>query len=646
MATKIAIEVDVKTKDAASEIDELKQQMEDLQATTKELKSKMEAGFKAGEKGAESASKGMKGFGSSIGTVLKSLGLIAIAAEVFNFIKDLLMKNQKVADALGVVFKTIEVLFNEMFKAVEPLGKAIMDAFENPQQAIKDLITGVFNRFITSIKGIGVVAEGVGIQIKGAFTLDWDEVQRGLQQTAQAVAQVVSGYDIEQQHAFVDGIVGAGTAAFDTATRIQELTNEVKLAEAQQQLLLFQYQREAELQRQIRDDVSKTIEERQEANIRLGGILDEQATEEKKLFDKRKELAVLELSINEESVDAQIEVINSEKELADLRERITGQRSEQLTNANSLIAENVALLKEQKKAAEEEAQAEADAAYAIAEAKIAAEDLLEAYKAERESMSAEEMMQAEINAALAAEELKFQAAVNAATEMGILQEEIDQLELDRIDERLRLENEIRAKYAEQEIALEEQIAKDKKAIQDKSNTDAIKAEVDLKNAKIQAAQSTANALGQIAGFLEQQGEAGVQAAKGFAIAELAINTAMAISAAIAGATGAAATPPTPATPFLQVAYIASMVGSVVSAVAQAQNILGGVPGPSGGNITGGVSAPAAPSVSTLATSTTEITNADAAQMAPVQAFVVESQLSGSQENVQQIQNQATFGTSG
>ena len=646
MATKIAIEVDVKTKGATSEIDELKQQMEDLQATTKELKSKMEGGFKSAEKGAESASKGMKGFGSSIGTVLKSLGLIAIAAEVFNFIKDLLMKNQKVADALGVVFKTIEVLFNEMFKAVEPLGKAIMDAFENPQQAIKDLITGVFNRFITSIKGIGVVAEGVGIQIKGAFTLDWDEVQRGLQQTAQGLVQVATAMDIEQQNAFVDGIVGAGTAAFDTATRIQELTNEVKLAEAQQQLLLFQYQREAELQRQIRDDVSKTIEERQEANIRLGGILDEQATEEKKLFDKRKELAVLELSINEESVDAQIEVINSEKELADLRERITGQRSEQLTNANSLIAENVALLKEQKKAAEEEAQAEADAAYAIAEAKIAAEDLLEAYKAERESMSAEEMMQAEINAALAAEELKFQAAVNAATEMGILQEEIDQLELDRIDERLRLENEIRAKYAEQEIALEEQIAKDKKAIQDKSNTDAIKAEVDLKNAKIQAAQSTANALGQIAGFLEQQGEAGVQAAKGFAIAELAINTAMAISAAIAGATGAAATPPTPATPFLQVAYIASMVGSVVSAVAQAQNILGGVPGPSGGNITGGVSAPAAPSVSTLATSTTEITNADAAQMAPVQAFVVESQLSGSQENVQQIQNQATFGTSG
>jgi hypothetical protein len=53
-------------------------------------------------------------------------------------------------------------------------------------------------------------------------------------------------------------------------------------------------------------------------------------------------------------------------------------------------------------------------------------------------------------------------------------------------------------------------------------------------------QATANALGQIAGFLEQQGEEGVVAAKAFAVAELAINTAVAISTAIAGATAAAA----------------------------------------------------------------------------------------------------------
>jgi hypothetical protein len=100
---------------------------------------------------------------------------------------------------------------------------------------------------------------------------------------------------------------------------------------------MLQYQREAELQRQIRDDVSLTIEERQAANKALGEILDEQSQEELKLANKRLELALLEQSINKDSIDAEIEVINARKEIADINERITGQRSEQLTNENSLL---------------------------------------------------------------------------------------------------------------------------------------------------------------------------------------------------------------------------------------------------------------------------------------------------------------------
>ena len=643
MATKIAVEVDVKTKDAAAEIDDLKEQMEELKATTDDLKKKMEGGFKSAEKGAEGASKGMKGFGASIGNVLKSLGLIAIAAEVFTFIKDLLMKNQKVADLLGIAFKTIEVLFNQLFQAVQPLGDALMDAFENPQQALEDLWEAIKTNFLNRIKGIGVAAQAVGKQIEGAFSLDWDMVKEGMQQYGQALVQVGTGLDIEQQNAFVNGIVDAGSAALDTATRIQELTNEVKLAEAQQQLLLFQYQREAEIQRQIRDDVSLTIEERQAANARLGAILDEQAEEELKLADKRLELALLEQSVNKDSVDAEVEVINARKEIADINERITSQRSEQLNNENSLKLEGIQISKDRIKQLQEEAEAERNAAFKIAEAKIAADQLLEAYLAERQPMSREEMIQKEIDDALAAEEAKFQAAVAAAQQMGVLEEEIDNLETARIDERMRIENEIRAKYGDERIALEKSINDQIAADAAEAAAEQIKEEEELKKAKIQAAQSTANALGQIAGFLEQQGEAGVAAAKAFAVAELAINTAVAISTAIAGATQAASAGG-PAAPYLQVAYIASMVGAVVGAMVQATQILNTAPGPSAGTVS--ATAPSAPSVAPVTTNTTELVNAEAAQLAPVQAFVVESQLSGSQENIQQIQNQATFGLTG
>jgi hypothetical protein len=639
MATKVAIEVDVKTGNASDDIIALREELEKVKDAQAKLEDQFKAGFEAAEKAAKGASKGMKGFGGSIVGVLKSLGLIAVAMEVWKFIKDLLMKNQKVVDTLAIAFKAIEVLFGKLTDAIEPMGKVLMDAFENPQQAIKDLITGVFNRFITSIKGIGVVAEGVGIQIKGAFTLDWDEVQRGLRQTAQGVAQVVSGYDIEQQNAFVNGIVKVGTEAIETATKIETLRKEVKLAEAQQGLLMLQYQREAELQRQIRDDVSLTIAERQAANTALAGILEEQSAEELKLSNKRLNLALMEQSINETSLDAEIEVINARKEIADVNERITGQRSEQLTNENSLKQEGIAISKERISQLEAEAQAEADAAFKIAEAKAEAQKVLDDYLAERESLSKEGMIQKEIDDALAVEEAKFQAAVQAAQEQGVLLEELDALELAREEERLRLENEIREKYAQEDLKREKEIA-DALAKVEEDNVKAVK---EAENAKRKLREDGLTAAGSILGAIDQlvtasgnNSKQAVALQKTLAVAQIAIDTAKAIVGAIAQAQSV----PFPG----NIAAIAVGVAAVVAGIASAVTTLNSAD-------VGGATAPPPPSPQTVsapaiqqATSgTTELGGVDQANLAPIQAFVVETEVTGNQNNVNQIESQANFG---
>jgi hypothetical protein len=639
MATKVAIEVDVKTGEANDDIIALREELEKVKQTQKEMSDQFKAGFKAAEKGAKGASQGMKGFGTSIGGVLKSLGLIGLALEVFNFLKELLMKNQKVADTLAIALKTIEVLFNQLFKAVEPLGDAMMAAFDDPKQAIVDLVSGIFNRFVTSLKGIGVVAEGVGIQLKGAFTLDWDEVQRGLRQTAQGVAQVVSGYDIEQQNAFVDGVVKAGTEALDTATKIETLRKEVKLAEAQQGLLMLQYQREAELQRQIRDDVSLTIEERQAANKALGEILDEQSQEELKLANKRLELALLEQSINKDSVDAEIEVINARKEIADINERITGQRSEQLTNENALKKEGIEISKERIKILEEEAEAERVAAFKIAEAKAEAQKVLDDYLADRESLSREGMIQKEIDDALAVEEAKFQAAVQAAQEQGVLLEELDALELAREEERLRLENEIREKYAQEDLEREKEIA-DALAKVEEDNVKAVK---EAENAKRKLREDGLTAAGSILGAIDQlveasgnQSKEAVALQKTLAIAQIAIDTAKAIVGAIAQAQSV----PYPG----NLVAIATGVAAVVAGIASAVSTLNSA------NVPGGSAAtPTAPQVATApaiqqaTAGTTELGGVEQAQLAPIQAYVVETEVTGNQNNVNQIESQATFG---
>jgi hypothetical protein len=620
MATKVAIEVDIKTGGATDDIASLREELEKVKETQAKLTDQMKTGFEAAGQGAKGASKGMKGFGGSIVSVIKSLGKIGAVLAVFQFMKDIIMKNQKVADALGVAFKTIEILMNELFKAIEPVGKILKSAFENPQQAIKDLITGAFNRFLTSIKGIGIVAEGVGIQIKGAFTLDWDEIQRGLKQTAQGLVQVTSGLDIEQQNAFVDGIVKAGTEAIETATKIETLRKEVKLAEAQQGLLMLQYQREAELQRQIRDNVSLTIEARQDANKKLGDILNEQIGEELKLANKRLNLALMEQSINETSLDAEIEVINAQKEIAEIRERITSQKSEQLTNENSLLQENI-----DKQREKNEAEAE--------EARIAAE---------RQLQIAQELADSRI-ALIQDEELRRIMEIDANLERQLAEIVENDAQARDLKENLRqiAEGEIIAIQQEgrdKELAILEEHAKKQKEIEDKAVADVKKAEEDKKKLRMDGLNAAGSVLGAIDQLVAASGKNSKQALvlqKTLAVAQIAIDTAKAIVGAIAQAQSV----PYPG----NLVAIATGVAAVIAGIASAVTTLNSAD--VGGATAAQPQAPqitSAPAVQQVTSGTTELGGVGQAQLAPIQAYVVETELTGNQNNVNQIESQANF----
>jgi hypothetical protein len=317
-----------------------------------------------------------------------------------------------------------------------------------------------------------------------------------------------------------------------------------------------------------------------------------------------------------------------------------------LVNTNSLIRENTELIKTQQAAIEAEALAEAEAAFKILEAKVLAEETLKAYLSERQTLSREEIIEKEVADILAIEEAKFQAAVKAAQEAGVLQEEIDNLELARIDERLRLENDIRAKWGEEQIKLEQDIADKTEAIRQaeiKKEQEATKAKVDLANrerdARVSAARATSSALGTIASAVENQGKAGLVASKVLAVAQIAIDTATAISGAIAAATKKGASI------YEVIAGIAVGIAAVTSGIASATAILNSanVPGPSASVPSISSISTSAPSFSPVTTNTTELGNTQAAELAPIQAFVVETQLTNTQNNIGQIEGQATFG---
>lgn len=335
----IALQIKVDTSDVDENVERTTDSVEGLGKQTKKTSNEMKQGFKAAE-------QGTKGIGSSIGGLLKSLGILGAAMAVFEYMKDVLSRNQQFMDALNTATTALEIVMYKLFDAVKPLGETMKSAFENPQQAVKDLWEVIKTNIINRFEGLILAVQAAGKTMEAAFSFDWDTAKEGALEFGSALIQVGTGLDAEQQEAFVKGVKDfaievkeATVSAVEQADALVRLRNEVTLLNAEQRGLQLTFQKEAEIQRQIRDDISLTIEARQEANDRLGEILEEQFKAEKFAADKRIELAKAELALNSSSVELQAALIDAKTELADLDERITGQRSEQLVNEKALEKE-------------------------------------------------------------------------------------------------------------------------------------------------------------------------------------------------------------------------------------------------------------------------------------------------------------------
>jgi hypothetical protein len=142
------------------------------------------------------------------------------------------------------------------------------------------------------------------------------------------------------------------------------------------------------------------------------------------------------------------------------------------------------------------------------------------------------------------------------------QEELRKLELDHE----KAITEIHRKENEERLALEHRIA----------------------DARLQLTHSTMDALSAIAELFAEEGEQMAEFAKGLAVFQIAVDTAMAISTTIANAQKAASAGG-PAAPALAVAYTAAGIATVLTNVARAKKILEGGKKPKyefGGNVEG------------------------------------------------------------
>jgi len=611
MAQKIEVEFELKYKEAVKNLDEFQKEYAKLEKEVVSANEKTAESLEKVEKGAKDGAKGIKKVGVSIGNLAKASGIIFLLQKAFEFVSSAIQENQVVMDGLNTVFNTAQIVFNQVINAFVSIYESVSSATENFDalgKVISGLVTLALTPFKNAFFGIKLAVQSAQLAWEQSIFGDGDPTtinklndaiaQTKLDLTEVAIEANKAGKDIVDN--FGEAITEVGAigetvveefgkvsvkTALETAKTNTALKKSAEIAAAQSRILLEQYDRQAELQRQIRDDETKSIAERQAANNELNTILVKQEEEMTKNAKLVKAAAQAQFDLTGKTEDY-VAVLEAEAEVQAVAATVTGFKSEQQVNANALTKEATELTN---------AKLESESLLSIEQKRFNAEQI------EDELLRLERL--AEIDALEAEQEtIRLQAIVDNAT--AGTQAKIDaQIALDDFTEQSRQTN----------LSRDKEIADAKIEI---SNTEA--------EAKKKNLDDTANVLESFSAIAGKETAAG----KAFAVAAATINTYRGVSDALAAVT---------VTPFETALKFANAAAIGVAGIANVKKILSvQVPGGGGSPASGGVpttttSQPPAFNV-VGASGETQLADAIGSQtQRPARAYVVSNDVTTAQE---------------
>jgi hypothetical protein len=572
MAEEIKIELIAEVKKAASSMNEVALQVEQLNENIETFGDKSKEETKKSSKGFAALKKSVQVVGGAVKGLL--VGGLALLVAGFATLVEGLRNNQEVMDAVSVVMKTIQGVAAQAAQVFVDMFKAVSDAtggFDAMQKVLGGALTISLNVFVGMIQGLVLNFKKAQLAWEESFLGGNDpETIKRLNEEIQTVGDKLdktgenisnAGKQIKDNFGEAVGEVGQltkgvadatqksldtidVTAANSRAKRIVQLQNDAKLAIAENDKLQFKYQRDAELQRQIRDDVSKSLAERTEANDQLLVVLGEQEKLQKANAQTQVDLATEILAADSKNIDKKVALIEAEKVYADVLENITGFISEQDVNRVGLLVEETDLIN---------SRTEAENIRAISQKEFAAELKLDNLE-------------------------RINALILAA-------EEEDRIERKRLQSKILLYKEGTQARSDAEQAFEDfKVASDQKIRL--LDAEKLAEEKVIAEARMEMQFALASAIGGAIGAIGNLFAEGTAASKAAGLAEIAIGTGVGLIQGLdiaqksAKGTG-------PAAAFAFPIFYATQIAAVLGAVSQAKSILGTVKG--GGGSTGSVS---------------------------------------------------------
>ena len=674
MAKKIIIDLETKTDKATSDIEDLKKSIEGLnkeisetsKKSSKELNkvgdeaNKSVAGAsvqvanlgKAGKTGARGLGYVTTAF-RGIGIALKAAG-IGLVLTALTAITELMRKNQTVLDAFQTGVNLISVAFSAVGDALSNAYTNIVNStkgFDALGKVMSGILTSVINPFKFSFYAIKLAVQEAQLAWEKSFfggndpetiknlTLDIlatkDSIVEVAKESISAGKDIINnfGQAVNEVKIGVGGVIQElgkidPKKLLETATVMTDLANNAEVAAVKQAGLVEEYDRLAEIQRQLRDDESASIEDRKKANDELLVILENQEIEMLKAADAQLASANAQYAINknQENYLALLEAENNKKAV---QAQITGFLSEQKVNG-------IALLKEEKELIN--SMSESESKLAIQKKKFAAQQII-----------------------------NEQDRINRLIELNVIEGEIERERLQaiidnenagtqaKVDAKIALDDFTNANYEENVTLRTERTNKE---IEDEIRIANEKRRINLEY--IGFAGSLSGILQQIAGKNKAIAMAGLVLEKGAAIANVIVNAQGAIAASLTNEARIPALIPSP------IGIAVPNLSKIASATATAKSIamtkigaglaiasIGASAIGKGGSVSGG-SAPA--SIPTTAPSTppnfnivgqsntSQLANAIGGQsQEPIQAYVVSNDVTSGQSMDRAIIEDASLG---
>jgi len=302
---------------------------------------------KATDKAAKDGFGGMQKAIKGVGDALKAAGIGLVVGALAAF-ADAFRQNQRVIDFFNTTLKATSIAFSDLFVFIDNNFKTIQGylkgLFSDPIGELFKLGQSIQRFFIDNLSGVGEMLGALGklmmtnpITNPKLFAENLAKVGLAASDAKKEMTDIFNEITSSVKE-YTSGII-------DQASAMVELDKKAALAVARNQKILEQKDREAEIQRQIRDDETNTFKVRIEANEKLNLILDEQ--EKLMLANAKivKEAARAQKDLTKNDAD-RIAFIQAEAEELAILAQIEGFRSEQKINAISLTKEEKAVAEE------------------------------------------------------------------------------------------------------------------------------------------------------------------------------------------------------------------------------------------------------------------------------------------------------------